>query len=70
MLARIRGVVEGMLAAVPVAAGVALLVVGLTRRRRWKRRQLRKAPGTGQVLDQEFVTRHLRELRYGDQDMP
>ena len=58
-------VVEGALVAVPVAAGVALLVVGLTRRRRWERRQMRIAPTTGQVLDQEFVTRHLRELRQG-----
>jgi hypothetical protein len=59
-------VVEGALVAVPVAAGVALLVVGLTRRRRWERRQMRIAPTTGHVLDQEFVTRHLRELRHGD----
>ena len=58
--------VEGALVAVPVAAGVALLVVGLTRRRRWERRQMRIAPTTGHVLDQEFVTRHLRELRQGD----
>jgi hypothetical protein len=57
--------VEGGLVAVPVAAGVALLVIGLTRRRRWERRQMRVAPTTGQVLDQEFVTRHLRELRNG-----
>jgi hypothetical protein len=58
--------VEGSLVVVPVAGGVALLVAGLTRRRRWERRQLRKAPETGQVLDQEFVSRHLRELRHGD----
>jgi hypothetical protein len=58
--------VEGALVAVPVAGGVLLLVAGLTRRRRWERRQLRAAPRTGQVLDQEFVTRHLRELRHGD----
>ena len=55
--------VEGSLVAVPVAAAVALLMVGLTRRRRWERRQLRTAPETGSVLDQEFVSRHLRELR-------
>jgi len=55
--------VEGSLVAVPVAAGVALLVAGLTRRRRWERRQLRTAPETGRVLDQEFVSRHLRDLR-------
>jgi hypothetical protein len=58
--------VEGSLVVVPVAGGVALLVAGLTRRRRWERRQLRKAPETGQVLDQDFVSRHLRELRHGD----
>jgi hypothetical protein len=65
--------VEGSLVAVPVAGGVALLVAGLTRRRRWERRQLRVAPETGQVLDQGFVSQHLRELRQGgrdgDQDM-
>src|SRR5215475_219087 len=57
--------VQGALVAVPVAGGVLLLVAGLTRRRRWERRQMRTAPETGQVLDQEFVTRHLRELRRG-----
>ena len=58
--------VEGGLMAGPVAAGVVLLMVGLTRRRRLERRQMRAAPETGQVLDQEFVSRHLRELRHGD----
>jgi hypothetical protein len=57
--------VEGALVAVPVAAGVALLVVGLTRRRRWERRQQRAAARAGQVLDEDFVSRHLRELRQG-----
>jgi hypothetical protein len=60
--------VEGSLVVVPVAGGVALLVLGVTRRRRWERRQLRVAPETGQVLDQEFVTRHLRELRHGNRN--
>jgi hypothetical protein len=60
--------VEGSLVVVPVAGGVALLVAGLTRRRRWERRQLRVAPETGQVLDQEFVARHLRELRHGNRN--
>jgi hypothetical protein len=60
--------VEGSLVAVPVAGGVGLLVAGLTRRRRWERRQLRVAPETGQVLDQEFVSRHLRELRHGNRN--
>jgi hypothetical protein len=57
--------VEGGLVAVPLAASVTLLVLGLTRRWRWERRQQRVAPTTGQVLDQEFVSRHLRELRHG-----
>jgi hypothetical protein len=60
--------VESSLVVVPVAGGVALLGAGLTRRRRWERRQLRVAPKTGQVLDQEFVTRHLRELRQGNRN--
>jgi hypothetical protein len=50
---------------VPVAAGLALLMVGLTRRRRWERRQLRAEARAGHVLDQDFVSRHLRELRHG-----
>jgi hypothetical protein len=57
--------VEGSLVAVPVAAGVALLVVGLTRRRRWERRQQRAEARAGHVLDQDFVSRHLGELRHG-----
>jgi hypothetical protein len=61
-------VLEGSLVVVPVAGGVALLVAGLTRRQRWERRQLRVAPKTGQVLDQEFVSRHLRELRHGNRN--
>lgn len=60
--------VEGSLVVVPVAGGVVLLVLGVTRRRRWERRQLRVAPETGQVLDQDFVSRHLRELRHGGRD--
>ena len=55
--------VEGALVAVPVAAGVVLLVLGLTRRWRWERRQLRAASRAGHSLDQDFVNRHLRELR-------
>ena len=58
-------VFEGALVAVPVAAGVALLVVGLTRRRRWERRQVRAEARAGHVLDEDFVSRHLRELRHG-----
>jgi hypothetical protein len=58
-------VFEGSLVAVPVAAGVVLLALGLTRQRRWDRRQRRAASRAGQVLDQDFVARHLRELRQG-----
>ena len=56
---------EGALVVVPVAAGAALLVVGLTRRRRWERRQVRAEARAGHVLDDDFVSRHLRELRHG-----
>jgi len=56
---------EGALVVVPVAAGAALLVVGVTRRRRWERRQVRAEARAGHVLDDDFVSRHLRELRHG-----
>ena len=58
-------VFEGSLVVVPVAGGVVLLALGLTRRRRWDRRQQRAAAPSGQVLDKDFVARHLRELRQG-----
>ena len=58
-------VFEGSLVAVPLAGGAVLLVLGLTRRWRWERRQLRAASRVGHSLDQEFVSRHLRELRQG-----
>ena len=56
---------EGALVVVPVAAGAALLVVGVTRRRRWERGQVRAEARAGHVLDDDFVSRHLRELRHG-----
>ena len=56
---------QGSLVAVPLAGGVVLLVLGLTRRRRWARRQRHAASRAGPALDQEFVDRHLRELRQG-----
>jgi hypothetical protein len=55
--------------AVPVAAGVALLSVGLTRKRRWARRMNRQ--GTSQFgagLDEDFVARRLQERRGNPQD--
>jgi hypothetical protein len=51
---------------VPVAAGVALIAAGLTRRSRWARRQRRRSvpsTGYGYGLDSEFVTRHLQQQR-------
>ena len=48
---------------VPVIVGVAVLVVGLTRKRRWARRQSRKAASYGSGLDPEFVARQLKAYR-------
>lgn len=53
---------------VPAIAAVVLLALGLTRRYRWTRRQMRaltRPPGYGRGLDPEFVARHLRQLRRG-----
>ena len=63
-----NAVIDNTLPRMVEGALVAVAVGGLTRRRRWERRQLRVAPQTGQVLDQEFVSRHLRELRQGNRD--
>lgn len=55
--------------AVPVAAGLALLTVGLTRKRRWARRLNREgAPAFGAGLDEDFVARRLQERRGSPQD--
>ncbi len=57
--------------AVPVAAGVAVLSIGLTRKRRWARRQNRKGrPAFGAGLDEDFVARRLQERRGTQQDRP
>jgi hypothetical protein len=49
---------------VPVLAGVAVLTVGLTRKRRWARRLERKnASRFGAGLDDDFVARRLQERR-------
>jgi hypothetical protein len=59
----------GALFAVPVAAGLALLTVGLTRKRRWARRRNREgAPAFGAGLDEDFVARRLQERRGSPQD--
>jgi len=55
--------------AVPVAAGLALLTVGLTRKRRWARRlNSEGAPAFGAGLDEDFVARRLQERRGSPQD--
>ena len=55
--------------AVPVAAGVALLAIGLTRKRRWARRLSREGTARfGAGLDDDFVARRLQERRNNPQD--
>jgi hypothetical protein len=63
----------GSLIGLPAAGGVALLTIGLSRRYRATRRQLRgaaAAPDFGQGLDPEFVSRRLKELRRDGRDIP
>jgi hypothetical protein len=60
-------VFAGLLVGGPVIAGVAVLVAGLTRKRRWARRQRRGAASYGDGLDPEFVARQLKAYR-GDRD--
>src|ERR1700733_8579420 len=55
---------SGLMVGVPGMAGV---VAGLTRKRRWARRQRREAASYGDGLDPEFVARQLKAYR-GDQD--
>jgi hypothetical protein len=56
----------GALVGVPLLAGVAVLTIGLTRKQRWARGQRRLAgPQFGRGLDQDFVTRQLKEQRGG-----
>ncbi len=54
---------SGLLVGAPVAAGVIVLIVGLTRKKRWARRQRRQRAQFGSGLDDEFVARHLQERR-------
>jgi hypothetical protein len=64
-------VITGLLVGGPFVLGVAVLIVGLTRKRRWARRQRRAdGPRFGSGLDQDFVTRHLREQRGAPRDAP
>lgn len=59
-------VFTGLMVGVPVIGGLAVLLLGLTRKRRWARRQSRKAPSYGSGLDPDFVARQLQQRR-GDQ---
>ena len=56
-------VFAGLLVGGPVIAGVAVLVAGLTRKRRWARRQSRQAASYGDGLDPDFVARQLKANR-------
>jgi hypothetical protein len=54
---------SGLLVGVPVAAGVIVLIIGLTRKKRWARRQRRQRAEFGSGLDDGFVARQLQERR-------
>ena len=56
-------VFAGLFVGVPVLAGVGVLLVGLSRKRRWDRRRGRTAASYGDGLDPEFVDRQLRARR-------
>ena len=60
-------VFAGLMVGVPVIAGVAVLVAGLTRKWRWGRRQRRQASSYGSGLDPDFVARQLKAHR-GDKN--
>ena len=53
----------GLFVGVPVLAGVGVLLAGLTRKRRWARRQGRQAASYGSGLDPDFVARQLQARR-------
>jgi hypothetical protein len=59
---------EASLVLVPLAGGVVLLVVGLTRRWRWARRQRHAAFAAGLGQHQEWIARQLRQQRHGQQN--
>jgi hypothetical protein len=58
-------VFAAVLVGVPVLAGVGALLAGLTRKRRWARRQNRKQASYGSGLDPDFVSRQLQARRGG-----
>ena len=62
--------IQGSLVIVPLAGGLAVLAVGLTRRWRWERRKARAVSASGRGLDPEWVARRLGELRRGRRDTP
>jgi hypothetical protein len=52
-----------LLIGAPIVGGVLLLVAGLTRNYRWRRRRMRRGRRAGDLLDTEVAAQHLRELR-------
>ncbi len=58
-------VFAGLFVGVPVIIGVGVLLAGLTRKRRWARRQSRKSASYGSGLDPDFVARQLEARRDG-----
>jgi hypothetical protein len=60
-------VFAGVFVGVPVIAGVGVLLAGLSRKRRWARRQRREGASYGSGLDPGFVARQLQARRGGRQ---
>lgn len=58
-------VFAGALVGGPVLVGVGVLLAGLSRKRRWARRQRRQAASYGSGLDPDFVARQLQARRGG-----
>ena len=56
-------VFAGLMVGGPVICGVAVLLAGLSRKRRWARRQRREAASYGSGLDPDFVARQLKAHR-------
>jgi hypothetical protein len=60
-------VFAGLFVGVPVIVGVGVLLAGLTRKRRWARRQSRQRASYGSGLDPDFVARQLQARRRSQQ---
>ena len=58
-------VVTALLIAGPAAAGLAVLAIGLTRKRRWAHRRRRAEPAAGGDQDPDVFARLLDERRHG-----